>query len=153
MIHYFTMLKAILNVCLFYPSTNRCPFLQGIGKPPRSLWLNLCLKCIAWLIDLTDNCMCGVQRWGSYSKIMLNTIIAHRMSPCNLLYDLLSTFLLLNVFRLSITKGLNMYWLKTFQLFIFYSFVNISKNIIPLWHYWVLCVTQHLNLSNFKLGL
>ena len=28
------------------------------------------------LRDLTDNCMCGVQRWGSHSWIMLNTIIS-----------------------------------------------------------------------------
>jgi hypothetical protein len=41
--------------------------------------------------------------------VMLNTIIAHRVSPCNLLRDLLSNLLLLNVFRLSITKGLNTY--------------------------------------------
>ena len=63
--------------------------------------------------DLTDNCMCGVQRWGSQSKIMLTTMIEHRMSPCNLLCDLLSTFLHLNLFRLAKTKGL----LQAFQMF------------------------------------
>ena len=77
---------------LFYPSTNRCPSLRGIGKPPWSLWLNLILK-------FTDNCMCGVQRWGSYSKVMLNTIIAHRVSPCNLLWELLSTFVLFRLYH------------------------------------------------------
>ena len=51
-------------------------------------------------------------------------------------------FLFLNLFRLAIRKGLNPYWLKTFQIFIFYSFVNISENIIPLWHYEVLSVDQ-----------
>ena len=46
-----------------YPSTNRCRSSQGIGKHPWSLWLwNLCLKFTARLRDLTDNCMCGVQR-------------------------------------------------------------------------------------------
>ena len=50
---------------------------------------------------------------------MLNTIIAHRVSPYNLLCDLLSTFLLLNLFRLAKTRVLNTYWLKTFQLSIF----------------------------------
>ena len=35
--------------------------------------------------------------------------------------------LLLNLFRLAITKGLNTYWLKIFQLLICNSFVNISK--------------------------
>jgi hypothetical protein len=60
--------------------------LRGIGKPPWSLWLwNLCLKFTTQLRDLTDNCMCGVQRWGSQSKILLTTIIAHRVSPCKLL--------------------------------------------------------------------
>jgi hypothetical protein len=34
------------------------------------------LKFTARLRDLTDNCVCGVQRWGSQSKIMLNTFIA-----------------------------------------------------------------------------
>jgi hypothetical protein len=38
---------------------------------------------------------------------MLNTIIAHRVNPCNLLCDLLNTFLPLKLFRLVITKGLN----------------------------------------------
>ena len=73
--------------------TNRCPSLQGIGKPPWSLWLNLCLKFNARLRDLTG----GVQMcvWGTEmryskmttSKIMLNTAIA-RINPCNLLCDL-----------------------------------------------------------------
>ena len=53
-----------------------------------SLWLNLCLKCTARLRDLSVICMCVVQIWVSHSKIMLNTIIAHRVSPCNLLCDL-----------------------------------------------------------------
>ena len=59
-----TMLKGIFNVCFFfYPSTDdRCPSLQGIGKPPWSLWLNLCLKCTARQRDLRDTCICGVQR-------------------------------------------------------------------------------------------
>jgi hypothetical protein len=75
---------------------------------------------------LYTQCMCGVQRWGSHSKIMLDTIIAHRVSPCNFLCDLLSTFLLLKLFRLTITKRLvvivvviNSYWLKTCQVFNF----------------------------------
>jgi hypothetical protein len=63
----------------FYPSTNRCPSLWGIKKPPWSLWLKFTTR----LRDLTDNCMCGVQRWGSHSTIMVNTIMAHRVSPCN----------------------------------------------------------------------
>ena len=81
---------------MFYTPTNRFPSLQGIGKPPWSLWLNLCLQFSVQLWDLTDNCMCGVQRLGSNSKIMFNTIIAHRVSPCNLISDSLSTLLLLN---------------------------------------------------------
>lgn len=56
--------------------------------------------------------------------------------------DLWITFLLLHLFRLAITKGLNTYWLNTFQLFIFYSFVKMYKNTISLWHYGVLCVGQ-----------
>jgi hypothetical protein len=76
--------------------------------------VDLCLKCTARLRDLTVNCMCGEQRRGSHSRIMLNTIIVHRVSPYNLLCDLLSTFLLLNLFRLAITKGLNTYWFNTF---------------------------------------
>ena len=103
-INNFTMLKGLVkSAWFFYPSTNRCP-LWTIGKPPWSLWLNLYFKFIAWLRDLTDKCICGVQRWGSHLKIMLNTIIEHRMSPCNLLCDMLSTFILLNLFRLTITK-------------------------------------------------
>ena len=125
-----------VQVSFFYPSTNSCHYSWGIGKLPWSFRLDLCLTFSARLRDLTDNCTCGVQRWGSHSKVMLNTII------CNSLCDLLSTFLLLNLFRLAITKGLNTYWLKTFQLFIFYSFVNISKSIIPLWQCGVLCVGQ-----------
>ena len=39
------------------------------------------------------------------NNIMLNTIIEHRVSPCNLFCK----FLLLNLFRLAITKGLNTY--------------------------------------------
>ena len=98
--------------------TNRCPSLRGIGKPPWSLWFNLCLKFTARLRDLTDNCMCGVQRWCSHSKIMLNTV-----SPCNLLCDLLSKCLILNLFRHPITKGLNTYWLKRhFRFSYFFSY-------------------------------
>ena len=72
----FTIFKGIFDICffLFYPSTNRCPSFQGIGKPPSSLWLNLCKKFTAQLKDLTDICMCGVQKLGSHSKIMLNTM-------------------------------------------------------------------------------
>jgi hypothetical protein len=128
------MLKGIFSVCFFfYPSTNRCPSLWDSIKPPWSLWLNLCLKFSCRLMDLTDTCMCGVQRWGSHSKIMFNTIIAHRVSPWNLFCDLLSTFLLLKLFRLAIKMGLNTYWFKTFQLFIFYSFVKMS-NVQPLFY-------------------
>ena len=118
------------------------PSLQGIRKPPWSLWLNLCLNFTARLRDLTDNCMCGVQRWVSHSKIMLNTIIG--VSPCNILCDLLSKFLILNLFRLAITKGLITYWLKTFQLFISDEFVNIylkHNSTLTLWG-----ITHHLNL-------
>ena len=43
------------------------------------------------------------------------------MRPCNLLCDLLSTFLLLNLFWLAITKGLNTYWPETIQLFFFFN--------------------------------
>ena len=57
----FTMLKGIFHVYQYC----RCP-LRGTGKPPWSLWLNLFLKFTAWLKDLTDHCMCGVQRWGSH---------------------------------------------------------------------------------------
>ena len=95
---------------VFYTPTKRCP-LRDIEKPSWSLWLNLCLKFTAQLRDLTDNCMCGLQRRSSHSKIKLNIIIAHRISPYNLLYDLLSKCILLNLFRLAITKGLNTYWL------------------------------------------
>jgi hypothetical protein len=114
-------------------STNRCPSLNGFGKHSWSFWLNLCLKFTAGLRDLTDVCVgYRIQKQGSQSKILLNTSIAHRVSPCNVLCDLLSTFLLLNLFRLAITKGLKTYCLKTFPLFIFNEFVTISKDIIPL---------------------
>ena len=52
------------------------------------------------------------------------------------------------MYRLATTKGFNTYWLKTFQLFIFNSFVKMSKNIIPLWHYGVLCVGQWHTISS-----
>ena len=94
---------------MFYPSTNRSPSLRGNEKPPWSLGLNLYLKFTVRLRDLTGNCMCGLQRLGSYSKIMLNTITADRVNPCNLLCVLLSNFLRLKWFRLGITKGLNTY--------------------------------------------
>ena len=85
------MLRGIFNVCFFYfySSTYR-----GIWKTPWTLWLNLCLQFITRLRNLTDNCICWVQRGGSHSKIKLNTIIAHRVSPCNLLCDLLSKLLI-----------------------------------------------------------
>jgi hypothetical protein len=38
---------------------------------------------------------------------MLNTIIVNRMSSCNILCGFISTFLLLNFFRLAIRKELN----------------------------------------------
>ena len=87
--------------------TSTSPSSQGVGKP---LWLILCLKFTTRLRDLPDNCMCWVQRWGSHSNIMLiNTIIAHRVSPLNLC-DLLSKCVVLNLFRLAITNGWNTYW-------------------------------------------
>ena len=64
---------------MFYPSDNRCPSLRGIGKPPWSLWLNLCLKFTLRLRDFTDNCMCGVQRRGSHKKITLNSAHSETM--------------------------------------------------------------------------
>ena len=42
-------------------------------------------------------------------------------------------------YRLS---GLNTYWRKIFQLFIFNEFVKISKNILSLCHYGVYCVDR-----------
>jgi hypothetical protein len=123
----------------FYPSTNRCTSLRSIRKPPWSFWLNLCLKFTARLRDLTDNCMCGVQRRGSHSKIIFNTLFAQRVSPCNLLCDLLSTFLLLNVFRFAMATSLNTYWLKTFQLFIFNSFVKVAKKHNSTLTLWGIC--------------
>uniref|UniRef100_A0A8C7UR79 Sodium/glucose cotransporter 1 n=1 Tax=Oncorhynchus mykiss TaxID=8022 RepID=A0A8C7UR79_ONCMY len=39
-----------------------------------------------------------------HSKIMLNTIIAHRVSPCNLLCELLRNVALLNLFRLAMVS-------------------------------------------------
>jgi hypothetical protein len=83
-INNITMLKGIFNV--FYPSTNRFPSLWGIGKPPWSLWLKFTTR----PRDLTDNCMCRVQRWGNRSKTMLTTIITLRVSPCNLLIQQIS---------------------------------------------------------------
>ena len=77
-----------MSAFIFSPSTNRCPSLRG--KPPWSLWLNQCLKFTARLRDLTDNGMCEVQRLGSH--------------PYNVLYDLVSKCLLLNLFRLAIKK-------------------------------------------------
>jgi hypothetical protein len=79
------MLNGIFIVCYSFSTHLPIgPLLWGIGKPPWSFWLNLCLIFTARLKDLTDNCMCEVQRWGSQLKIMLNTIIAHSVSPCNL---------------------------------------------------------------------
>ena len=105
-------------------------FCTGIGKPPWSLWLYLCLKFTAQLRDLTDNCMCEVQT------------VAH--SPCNLLCDLLSTVLLLNLFRLEITKGLN-----TYSFLFLYICKNVQKHKSTLTLWGILCrpVTQHLNLN------
>jgi hypothetical protein len=109
----------IFNIFLFYTNTNRCPSLWGIRKPPWSLCLNLCLEFTAWLRCIIDNCMCGKQRWGSISKITLHNYCT--MSEyMQLLCALLITFLLINIFRLTITKGLNTYWLKTFQLWMFH---------------------------------
>jgi hypothetical protein len=51
-----------------------------------------------------------------------------------LLCNLFSKYFLLNLFRLAITKGLNTYWLKTFQIFIYNELVKNSKNI-PYWRY------------------
>uniref|UniRef100_A0A8C7IAV7 Tetratricopeptide repeat domain 39A n=1 Tax=Oncorhynchus kisutch TaxID=8019 RepID=A0A8C7IAV7_ONCKI len=34
-----------MSVFYFYPSTNRCSSLRGIGKPPLSLWLDLLFLC------------------------------------------------------------------------------------------------------------
>ena len=104
----FSMITGIFNVCCFFLQIGAllCEALENL---PKSLSLNLCLIFTAQLRNLTDNCICGVQRCGSLSQI---TIIAHRVSPCNLLYDfndLLSIFLLLKLFRLGITKGLNIY--------------------------------------------
>ena len=46
----------------------------------------------------------------NFGKVVKNVnVIAHTLRPCNLLCEMLSTFLLLNLFRLSITKGLNTY--------------------------------------------
>ena len=78
----FNKIKGIFNACFLnvYPSTNRCPsFCDTLENTP-GLWLNLCLKFTALLRDLTDNCMCGVHRWGSSFKIMFETIIAHSES-------------------------------------------------------------------------
>jgi hypothetical protein len=84
---YYLIFKNILH--LFFTH------MQGIGKPPWSLWLNLYLKFTTRLRDLT---VCERYRNGVVIQ-----------SPCNLLCDLLSTLLLLNLFRLAITKGLNTY--------------------------------------------
>jgi hypothetical protein len=46
------------------------------------------------------------------------TQLLHTVSRCNLLCDLLNKLLLLNLFWVAVTKGLNTYGLKTFQLFI-----------------------------------
>ena len=95
--------------------------------------------------------MCGVQRWGSHKEIMLDTIIAHRVSPCNLLCALLSKCLTLNWCRLAITKGLNT-WLKTFQLLIFLnSFVKeIDKHNSSLTLWGTVCrpVTNTSQVNN-----
>ena len=149
------MLKGIFNdYFLFYPSNESCPSLRSIGKPPWSLWLNPCLKFTAWLRDLTDNCICGVQRLGSHSKIILNTIIAHRVNPCNVLCE--KHIWLLNLFRLAITKGLNTYWLKTLQLFIFLLIrKHLEKHNYTLTLCGIVCrpMAQNLNLIYFKFRL
>ena len=58
-----TILKGIFNVCFI------CIFTQlpigALCEPQEKLhglWLNLCFKFIVWLRNLTDNCVCGVQR-------------------------------------------------------------------------------------------
>ena len=129
------MFKEIFNICFFfYLSNYRCPSLRCIGKPHRSLWLNLCLKCTARLRDLTDNCMCRVQRWGSHSKIMLNTIIAHRVSPWSMwLKDIFTPELIYACHK----KG-DYYF--SFSFFIHFS--KLSENTIQLWQYRILCVGQ-----------
>jgi hypothetical protein len=147
-------------VLIFYfvhPSTNWCPSLQAIEKPSWSLWLDLNMKCTTQLRNLTYNCMCGVQRWGSHSKIMLTTIIEHGMSPCNLLCNLLSTFLHLNLFKLDITNGLNTYWLKTFQrrkIIIIILNMFYKENFTLKWYgIGFRSVTQHLKVIHFKFRL
>jgi hypothetical protein len=147
------MLKELFNFCFFYLTHLPIGALLCIGKPPCSLWFDQCLKSTAWLRDLTDNCTVCV---GYRDEVVIQKVVVHvklyycTQSLCNLLCDLLSTCLPLNVFRLAITKGLNTYWLKTFQLFILNSFANISKNIIPLWHYRVLCVGQWNKISIYS---
>ena len=63
----------------FHSSTNRWPSLYSIQKLPWSLWSNLCLKFTARLRDLTDNCMCGVQRWGS--EVIYNKGYMEKIGP------------------------------------------------------------------------
>jgi hypothetical protein len=126
----------------FLPIYQSVPFF--FVKSPWSLGLNLCLKFTDRLRDLTDNCMCGLQRWACHSKIMLNTIIVHRVSPCNLLCDLLSKPLLLNLFWFAIRMGLNTYWLKTLQLFILYSKEFQEHNFtLTLWG--IVCTKSKCN--------
>jgi hypothetical protein len=113
-----------MSTFYFYPSTNRWPSLQGIGKPSWSLLLNLCLKFTAWPRDLTIICMCGIQRWGSHSKIMLNHYCIQSESMQFIMW--LVKHIFTPELRLAITKWLNTYWLKTFWVLFF---INLFQKI------------------------
>jgi hypothetical protein len=95
----------------------------------------------------------GTDMWWSFKNHVKHYYCTH--IPCNLICDLFSTFLLLNVFWLAITKGMNIYSLKTFQLFIFNSFVKFYKHNSTLTLWDIVCrpVKTNLNLIHFKFSL
>ena len=138
------MLKRIFNVCFFIFThlpigALLCKSLENL--PGLCGWICVWKSLLEWGPIQIFVCM-----WYRVDVVIEksweNTSISHSGSSCNLLWELLSKCLLLNLLRLAITKGMNTYWLKTFQLFVLNSFVNISKNIILLWHYRALCVGQ-----------
>ena len=123
-----------MSAFLFIFTSIGALFLRCIENLPMSLWLNLWLKYATRLRDLTYHFMCGVQRWGSYSKIMLTTTIEHGISPCNLC-DLLSTFLLLYLFMVEYLLT------QDISIFLFYK----QNSTLTLWGIECRSVTHNLN--------
>ena len=112
-INNFTIVKGIFNVC-FFIWTNMCPSLQGIA---------LCSWICVWNTLLDWGTLQIIVYVGYRDEVVIINHVKHyyrTQSEVMQLIMFLSTFLLLILFRLAITKGLNYYWLKTVQLIYFF---------------------------------